>query len=491
MKHAVTVRVSMILAVVLATVADAAPRIPITVDVQAPARKFKQQLAAGSSPILSAYVYDGGRAFTNLVNGYTGYLYIAVTPTAGVFVTASGFASNRADFSFAASQTATVGTYQAEIVLGDGTNTYRWGSGTLVLSNSPALLGAGTLQLTGVLNWDLYSYTGTMPAQPVTYTNALGGDLTGYPESAQIAAGAVGTNELDAQVRGQIASASAWSTTSVHEAHGFAAPYPGYATYSASTNLLAAIFGYEQNLGSGNYYRYGGIDLWSITTGSSGIFRRVVADTTGLQVMRGVGGTLTTVWDAGNDGAGSGLDAGLFAGNALSNFLVRSTSVVSQTQVYGPFIAESFSGPMSTTTTPTIIEAGGETFTGSGTGARRLKLRGGYDVSAEWGIVDVGDTNTAGATMLGRTNTIRNGVFSGDGANVSNVNAVRVGGYLPTDFALVTSLTNYLRPAALPVASTSTVAPNTYTITNGYLYLHNPNILGAGTNSARIQLTGW
>jgi len=491
MKNAATKWLVAMATVWMTCSAHAAPRIPVTVDVQAPARKFKQQIAAGSSPILSAYVYDGGRAFTNLVSGYTGYLYIAVTPTAGVFVTASGFSSNRADFSFAASQTATIGTYQTEIVLGDGTNTYRWGSGTLVLSNSPALLGAGTIPLTGVFNWDLYSYTGTMPPVAASFTNALGGDLTGTPEAAQIAAGVVGTNELDSQVRSQISDAAEWSTTSVHKAHGFASLYPGYSTYSPSTNLLSAMFGYEQNLGYGNYYRYGGLDLWNITTGSSGIFRRVVAHADGLQVMRGVGGTLTTVWDAGNDGAGSGLDAGLFAGNALSNFLVRSTSLVSQTQVYGPLIAESFSGPMSTTTTPTIIEAGGETFTGSGTGARRLKLRGGYDVSAEWGIVDVGDTNTAGATMLGRTNTIRNGVFSGDGANVSNVNAVRVGGYLPTDFALVTSLTNYLRPVALPAASTSSVTPNTYTITNGYLYLHNPNILGTGTNSARIQLQGW
>ena len=77
------------------------------------------------------------------------------------------------------------------------------------------------------------------------------------------------------------------------------------------------------------------------------------------------------------------------------------------------------------------------------------------------------------------------------GASFTTNGASLFAGYLPTDFLLASGATNYLRTVALPVASTSSVTPNTYTITNGYLYLHNPNILGNGTNSARIQLQGW
>ena len=178
-----------------------APSFPVRLDLQSQSRTFALKWAAGSSPILSAYVSDGGRAYTNL-SGWTGYVYVAVTPTAGVYVAASPVASNRVNFSFTASQTATVGTFNVEVVLGNGTNTYRWGTGSLALSNSPALLGAGTVPLTGIFNWDLYTFTGTQPPLSASYTNPLAGDVTGVPGATVIADDVVGTNNLDAEVRG-------------------------------------------------------------------------------------------------------------------------------------------------------------------------------------------------------------------------------------------------------------------------------------------------
>lgn len=188
------------------------PSYPVRVDLQSPSRTFKLTWAAGSSPVLAAYVSDGGRSFTNL-SGWTGYVYVAVTPTAGVYVAASPASSNRVNFAFTASQTATVGTFGVEIVLGNGTNTYRWGTGSLSLSNSPALLGAGTVPLTGVFNWDLYTFTGTPPALSASYTNELAGDVTGVPGATKIAAGVVGTNNLTPEVRGMLASGVSFNPT--------------------------------------------------------------------------------------------------------------------------------------------------------------------------------------------------------------------------------------------------------------------------------------
>mgnify|MGYP006888280830 CR=1 FL=1 len=228
-----------------------APSYPVRLDLQSPSRTFALKWAAGSSPILSAYVSDGGRAYTNL-SGWTGYVYVAVTPTAGVYVAASPVASNRVDFSFTAARTATVGTFGVEVVLGNGTNTYRWGTGSLSLSNSPALLGAGTVPLTGVFNWDLYTFTGTQPPLSASYTNALAGDVTGVPGVTVIGDGVVGTNNLDTEVRASLLLAN----TAAQNEQNITGRW--FAVGNTNSGLNAWVGGGSANIVTGSYASVGG-----------------------------------------------------------------------------------------------------------------------------------------------------------------------------------------------------------------------------------------
>jgi hypothetical protein len=176
--------------------APAAPVLPLHLDIQTPQREFQQKFAAGSTPTLRAYVYDDGAAYTNLA-GWTGLVFYAVSATQGVYIGSSGQASNYVDFFCSADRTATVGTFSAQVILSDGTNVLEWGRGSLVLRDSPATMGAGSLTLTTLIDWDAHTYTGTAPWPTNVVGDGLGNHIaTGDLNMAGHSITNIGTNSL-------------------------------------------------------------------------------------------------------------------------------------------------------------------------------------------------------------------------------------------------------------------------------------------------------
>jgi len=153
---------ALLLWVALATAAAAQPVIPIQVDLQAPQREFRTQWAGGSAPTLAVDIQNGGLPYPE-ISGWTGFVFVAITPTSGVYVADAGSASNTVFFPFAPVQCATTGTFPAYVILSNGTNLYQFGAGRLTFTDSPALLGAGPINPLIPFNWDLYTFTGTPP----------------------------------------------------------------------------------------------------------------------------------------------------------------------------------------------------------------------------------------------------------------------------------------------------------------------------------------
>lgn len=112
-----------------------------------------------------------------------------------------------------------------------------------------------------------------------------------------------------------------------------------------------------------------------------------------------------------------------------------------------------------------LIVHGSDTFTGSN-GGGDLVLRAGK--VSNWADPG-GDVIISGATVRVY------GQISGDGTGVTNVNAARVGNYLPTDFALLTTLTTggYFRATSGAVTSNSmTGARGEFRRTTTNAYFH-------------------
>jgi hypothetical protein len=465
------------------------PSYPVRVDVQAPSRTFALKWAAGSSPILSAYVSEGGRAYTNLT-GWTGYVYVAVTPTAGVFVTASPASSNRVNFAFAAAQTATVGTFAVEIVLGNGTNTYRWGTGSLTLSNSPALMGAGTVPLTGVFNWDLFSFTGTPPPLSASYTNALAGDVTGTPDATEIAADAVGTNELDSEVRGLLATGSGINTNSAAwtslVATVTAKPNQGgnitgrwFAVGSVVTGANAWVGGGVGNTNSGGLGTIGGGEAnaqyggWGTIGGGGENVQSGWYGTIGggqLNAQPGYYGTIGGGYANAQSGGWGTIGGG--TENAQSgDYGTIGGGVNNTNRGGGATIGGGNANDITTNSLDATIAGGlGNRITGVGGAvpggyyntATSYAFAAGYGAKATntgsfvW--AGLGDTNATFGSLGENTFNVKSvgGVYmrapfirlqGGDGTTLAEfgTNTLTIGGYTLTDFVFASSLTNYLR----------------------------------------------
>ncbi|MCO6401338.1 MAG: hypothetical protein J5I99_08940 [Verrucomicrobia bacterium] len=153
---------ALLLWVALATAAAAQPVIPIQVDLQAPQREFRTQWAGGSAPTLAVDIQNGGLPYPE-ISGWTGFVFVAITPTSGVFVADAGSTSNTVFFPFSPAQCATTGTFPAYVILGNGTNLYQFGAGRLTFTDSPALMGAGPINPLIPFNWDIYTFIGTPP----------------------------------------------------------------------------------------------------------------------------------------------------------------------------------------------------------------------------------------------------------------------------------------------------------------------------------------
>lgn len=402
-------RILPVLLLLFSVAASAAPVFPVNLDLQAQNRQFQSRWAAGSAPTLEARVYDGGAAYTNLA-GWTGQVYVAVTTTSGVFVSSSGSSSNAVSFPFAAAQCATVGAFQAYVILGDGTQVYQWGAGTLTWTDSPGLLGAGPIPTGVPLNWDLYTFTGTMPAQAASYTNPLSGDVTGTPDATEIMSGVVGTNEIDATVRGQIASASATGAEA-------------YVRAEAAHTLAASAYGPTNP-----------------------------PPASGLATNDPAWSNLVT----GIEAAGSAAAAAHFDATRFHEHEYEGPAATNYVELF-----HSFGSPGTRSAGIRYGYSDGAPLWGS---VAAVYLYGNVLVS---NLVYVGNPQAPPYPNLSTNQlTVQGGVAAGwffthSGATFTSNGASRLAGYVPTDFIFASSLSNYFRDTTSSGAVTSNSASGT------------------------------
>ena len=137
-------------AALLATVSFAQdPALTIYCDIAQPQREFKVRTASGSTPTVRAYTLNDASPWYGLTNGNWGgtFFYYGTNwaATSFVAVASSETSSNYVDFSFTVGQTATSGTYVAQVVITNdaATKVHRFGPGKIELDYVPPLLYGG------------------------------------------------------------------------------------------------------------------------------------------------------------------------------------------------------------------------------------------------------------------------------------------------------------------------------------------------------------
>lgn len=227
----------------VSTIACAAlPPQVVRLDIQASQRPFNLRTAAGTAPLIRAQILNNGSNY--VVDGWTGSIYYATSATATqvVAIPVTSIQSNLVDFQVEASKIAATGSFFAQVMLSDGTNTVEWSRGTLVVLASPGSQGAAQTNWGPVLNWDLISgYMGTAPAIPVSATN-----------EADPVASPLATNALAAAVRAQLAATNA--DIKAAAAASSATNRPGYQDARGFTNTGGAAISKPLRLGgSGDF----------------------------------------------------------------------------------------------------------------------------------------------------------------------------------------------------------------------------------------------
>ncbi len=471
----------------LALSAAAQPTLPVRVDLQAPQREFKTRWAAGSTPTLGVDVYNAGAAYTNLT-GWTGQLYVAVTATAGVFVSSSSHSSNRVLFPFGASQCATVGTFAAYVILGNGTNNYQWGEGSFTWTDSPALLGAGPISLAVPFNWDNYTFTGTAPAFPAYFTNPIAGEVTGDPTNTVIAAGVVTTGKLSAEVRGMLIEPDRVSTGDLTpqvrgmlatgvQAHAMASaaysptnppPETGIDTNSASWTGLVAQVEAASATGATAYARIAELSP------QPGVLEKLTVQapsgTTNYTASFAPGSTyfsigyMRSVTNFPTNGIPVNDEVYFISGALWATWRWNGAAWV---HVSGPSVTDigDVVGMYNNKGTNNVVWVGRNWVGGSG-----IPL----GIALTWWDLYYAWANSIEARY-------------GTAANSS-----KLGGYLPTDFVLAAALTNsYIRLVAQPSARTNSGANGQAFLTNGWFGAYQANGWGTGTNWGAVELDGW
>lgn len=126
-----------------AALADTYPALPIALDFQRPHEAFRLRAVAGTTPRVLAICKDGGAPWSGFTSNWSSTLYYGPENRAwSVAIPAETISGSKLTFALTAAQTATAGTFVAQVFIQNADETFkiRAGPGQLVLDPSLAAL---------------------------------------------------------------------------------------------------------------------------------------------------------------------------------------------------------------------------------------------------------------------------------------------------------------------------------------------------------------